>query len=141
MIYEEEDFSPRFDVVSCFIEVDGSFLALLRHPKKPQGLTWSLPAGKVSGKEDFISAIQREVFEELGIKLKKEDIKYTLTTKHRYPGYDFNYHMHRIKLKEKPNIQLKEDENIEYRWVTPLEALKLKLIEDDDYCIKKVYNL
>jgi hypothetical protein len=35
-----KDFNPKFEVVSCFIEVEGRILLLHRADHKPQGNTW-----------------------------------------------------------------------------------------------------
>lgn len=59
-----EGFSPKFEVVSCFVEHDGHILLLQRQSHKPQPNTYGVPAGKVDDQEDIHQAIKREVGEE-----------------------------------------------------------------------------
>ncbi|MFH1472822.1 MAG: NUDIX domain-containing protein [bacterium] len=54
-------FNKKFDVVSLFIEHEGEILLLHRHDNKPQGNTWSMPAGKVGKDEELLKALVREV--------------------------------------------------------------------------------
>ena len=73
MIYKTkpDNFSPRFEIVSCFVESDGKILLLHRQYHKPQGNTWGVPAGKVDKDEDIFQAIAREIAEEAGLLLAK----------------------------------------------------------------------
>ena len=140
MIYHKKpsNFNPKFEVVSCFVEHDGKILLLHRHDNKPQGNTWGAPAGKVDG-EDLTSAIIREVFEEIGVRLN--DVSYFGKAYVRYPEYDFVYHIFHKKLDYLAEIILNPAEHMAYRWVTPKESLMLNLIRDEDYCIKWFYGL
>jgi ADP-ribose pyrophosphatase YjhB (NUDIX family) len=42
-----ENFTPKFEVVSCFVEYKNEILLLLRQDHKPQGNTYGVPAGKI----------------------------------------------------------------------------------------------
>lgn len=143
MIYfeEPENFNTKFDVASCFIESDEEILVLRRAPHKPQGGTWGIPAGKVEQEESPLDTVKRELAEETGIKLGDEPAKYFKTIFVRYPTYDFKYHMYFVRLKHKPEIKIDENSHTEHRWLKPVEALELDLIEDEDACIKLFYNL
>ena len=66
-----------------------------RHPQKPQGGTWGVPAGKVDGDEHRIDALYREIQEETGIDLNQEKVDFVTTCYVRYDTYDFLYHIYR----------------------------------------------
>ncbi|MFA6105135.1 MAG: NUDIX hydrolase [Patescibacteria group bacterium] len=143
MIYlaEPEKFNQEFEVASCFIEHDGEILVLCRANHKPQGGTWGVPAGKIEENELPDETVLRELKEETGILLGKNDLRYFKTLFVRYPTYDFKYHMYSVRLSVKQAVKIDEKSHVEHRWVTPAEALKLNLIQDEDSCIKMFYNL
>lgn len=142
MIYSEKpaDFKPRFEVASCFLEHDGRILLLLRQDHKPQGNTWSLPAGKVENGESPISAIAREMREETGYSAPVEAFTHAHTVFVTHDGYSFPYHMFHHVLSSIPEITLEDSAHKEYRWVTPEEALSLPLMPDEDECIRLFYR-
>ena len=127
-------FKPKFSVASCVIEHDGMVLLLRRHPMKPQGGTWCLPAGKLDPGE-------RETFEETGIALDPEALMHRFKAFVRYDAYDFTYDVFFVTLPHRPETQLHEGEHVDFRWLTPTEALALPLIQDEDVCLKKCYGL
>ncbi len=138
---ELDNFNPKFDVVSVFIEHNGEILLLLRQDHKPQGNTWSMPAGKVNKEEDLISALVREVGEETGIKIRSDLYSYNNAYQIRYPDFDYRYHIYHLIVEEKPVVALNTEENKEYIWITPREALELELIPHEDDCIKWFYKI
>lgn len=138
---EIENFKKKFDVVSVFIEHEGKVLFLHRQDYKPQGNTWGIVAGKVDAEEDSLDALIRETKEEVGLDIKKEDIKFIEEYYVRYDDYDFKYHTHHVSLKEKPVIRIEQNEHKDSRWVSPQEALLLDLIQDEDVCIKDFYKI
>lgn len=138
---EIENFNKKFDVVSVFIEHKGEILLLHRQDYKPQGNTWSVVAGKVGNGEDLLDALIREVHEEIGLKVNKQDCKYFDVYYVRHPGYDFKYHVYHLLLNEKPILCVNIDENKDHRWMTPQDALNINLIQDEDLSIKWFYNI
>ena len=44
-------------------------------------------------------------------------------------------------LKTKPEVTIEPIEHRDFAWKTPVEALKLKLIPDEDYCIRAYYKI
>lgn len=135
-----DNFTPKFDVVSCFVEHDGKILLLHRAPHKPQGGTWCVPAGKVDAGEDLHSAMLRELQEETGI-IPVHNLDYFAATYVRYPEYDYVYHMYFVTLEQKPDVAIDTKDHVDFQWITPEEALTINLIEDEDTCIKLFYNL
>jgi len=98
-------------------------------------------AGKVSKDENLVDALVREIEEEIGLKFEIKDCKYFEAYYVRYPEYDYLYHVYNISLKEKPSLNLNLEENKEYKWIKPKDALNLNLIQDEDVCIKLFYNI
>ena len=143
MIYREkpDGFSPKFEVVSCFVEHDGHILLLHRQDHKPEGNTWGVPAGKVDAGEHINEAIIREIKEETSLVVHDEQLKHAHTLFVRYPEYDFVYHIFHVDLPEKFAISIQSNEHKTFEWIRPAEALKMNLILDEDACIKLFYSL
>ena len=143
MIHREipENFSPRFEVVSCFIEVDGQILFLHRQDEKSEGNKWGIPAGKIDDGEEAIGAMVREIQEETGLLIPSEQIMYFDKVFVRYPDYDFVYHMFHTRLDSQPEVAINEREHKDSCWVTPQDALTMDLVLDEDACIKLFYNI
>jgi 8-oxo-dGTP pyrophosphatase MutT (NUDIX family) len=139
-IEKPKEFDAKFEVVSCFLEHDGKILLLHRQDSKPQGNTWGVPAGKVDEGETREDALVRELEQETGNAYSACPI-YFKTVFVRYGNYDFIYHIYYMQLAEKISIEINPKEHKDYCWVSPEEALKLRLIEDEDACIKMFYNI
>ena len=142
MIYEQkpENFSPKFEVVSCFLEHNGEILLLHRQNHKPQGDTWGVPAGKVDEGESVMTSLQREAWEETGVKLDSEKIKHFKKIFVRYDDYDFSYHIFHTKFENKPEVEIREEEHKGFQWLSPKDAMKINLIQDLDACIEMFYT-
>ena len=140
MIYKNkpENFNPKFEVVSCFVEYEDEILLLLRQDHKPEPNTYWVPAGKVDAGESLIQSMQRETKEETDIDLA--DAIYFDKLFVRYPEYDFIYHMFSRRFSSKPKVKINPNEHKQYIWKTPAEALKMELIRDLDECIKLFYK-
>ena len=143
MIYRQkpENFNPKFDVVSCFVETNGEILLLHRQDHKPEGNTWGVPAGKVDSGEENLDTMIREIKEETGIQLTSSQISYFEKVFVRYPQYDFIYHIYHTKLCQKQKIVISPNEHKDFKWVSPKNALSMNLITDEDSCIKLFYKI
>ncbi|OGZ01438.1 MAG: hypothetical protein A2946_01035 [Candidatus Liptonbacteria bacterium RIFCSPLOWO2_01_FULL_53_13] len=142
MIYKNppKKFSPRFEIVSCYVEHDGKILLLRRHGDKSEGNRWGVPAGKMDKGEDKLDAMIREIREETGQKISPSQLKYLTKVYVKYPEYHFVYHMFRTKLNERPQVEISAKEHKEYRWASPHDALKWNLVRELDRCIKMFYE-
>lgn len=133
-----ENFVPTVEVAGCFCEHDGKFLLLKRHPNKPQGDQWGMPAGKLESGEDPKTGVLREVYEETGLEVDKVTHLGSLYVKH--PDLDFIFHVFYKKFEALPTIILGLEEHLECKWVTPSEIHNLPLIggghEVIDYVLK-----
>lgn len=68
----------RFKIITAvhLILIENERVLLLRRYNTGyEDGNYSVPAGHVEEDEDVIKAMQREAFEEIGIKIKKEDLK------------------------------------------------------------------
>jgi len=135
------DFNSKFDIVSCFLERDGKFLILQIADHKDQCGTWGAPAGKANEGEDLVDATIRELFEESGVLIKKENLKYWGVTFVRYPKYDYNYYMYFAKCPAGVEIKINPKEHKSFKWVTPKEALEMNLMRDEDMSVKLFYKI
>lgn len=132
-------FNPKFDVVSCFLEHDGRILLLHRQDYKPQGNTWSTPAGKIENGETYEEALAREMREELSLDITPAQLKRFREVYVRYDDYDFVYHMYHYPVSERPEIVINKNDHKAHLWTTPKEALGMTLIPDEDICINLFY--
>lgn len=110
---------------------------LLRQSHKPHWDTWGIPWGKVDSWEDVFDAMKRELQEETGIVLTKEDLEYKKTFQVHNDA--INYHMFVAYIDEKPVIVIEEPAHKDFIWLTPENALKREdLMLDMDRCIEGV---
>lgn len=142
MIYKERppNFDSKFEVVSCFVEYNGEILLLHRQDHKPEGNTWSVPAGKVDAGEEILKTMVREIQEETGFLLPSSQLSYFGKVFVKYPDYDFVYHIYHIKLDQRQKVAINHKEHKDLRWISPENALNMPLIQDLDVCIKLFYD-
>lgn len=135
-------------VVGAFIFNDKDELILTKQPKWNNN--FSIPGGGVEYGEDLVSAVKREVKEELNLRIKDIEllsVNEAVDLKDAYKGEDkhlvfINY---KARAKKVDNIKL-DKKGTEYVWKKPKnwlgekkinksvkEVIKSKLMEDDDY--------
>lgn len=143
MVYTNKpnDFNPKIEVVSCFVEFKDTFLLLHRQDHKPQGNTWAVPAGKVDNTETLEEAVAREIEEEIGYQTPIGTLNYFKLVYIKYPDMDFKYHLFHLKLTQKPKLKINQGEHKTHKWVTPEESLTHNLIPGEDKCIKMLYGI
>ena len=145
MIHEKEpkNFNPVYEVVACFLERDKKILLLHRQDNKSEGNKWGLPAGKVDDGEDIFEAIVREIKEETGLNISKENISHFKKIYVRYPEYDFIYHMFHTNLEDldkTPKVIINLKEHKDFRWAEIERASEIPLVLDLLECINLFYK-
>jgi ADP-ribose pyrophosphatase YjhB (NUDIX family) len=121
--YEIATYDPkRLHDVTLFI-LNGERLALIRKPMFPPDI-WRPPGGGVKPGEDFVEAVQREAFEETGLRVELE--RYLVETRARFvyrpPELDWRTHVF-LAATEDEELEPHDTEEIaEARWGT-LEEL------------------
>jgi len=140
-VFEEkpEDFNGKVEVVGCIVEYGGEILLLHRLDHKLEGNKWGFPSGKIDEGENPEQAIIREISEETGIKILKNNIKLLKKLYVRYPEYDFVYYLFYTKVDNKI-VKIKPDEHKGFVWVSPEKALKMPIVNGSDYCIEVFQN-
>lgn len=122
------DFHSKVDVAGCYCEFEDKILLLKRTPHKLQGDTWGVPGGKLDEGETPRAAVIREVFEEVGIPLKEEDLAALDTLYIRGMLMDYTFYRFRSRFTTLPVIDLNLEEHVEAVWITVEEALSYPLI-------------
>ncbi len=142
MIFKEvpEEFNPKFSVASCYIECAGKILLLHRSEIESEPGKWCLPGGKIEEKETELDAMVREIKEETGLSIPQDKLEYIEKLFIKHPNHDFEYHLFLTKLDAESQIEINE-EHKNYAWVSPLEALSMDLMRDNDVHIKMFYGI
>lgn len=143
VVYKEPtpQFKPRIQIVAVYIEYQNKILLLHRQENKSQGSKWGIPGGKVDKGETHLQAAIREVKEETGCDISKQIIEDLGTVYIEYNEKDhFIYHMFRTQLQDDPGgIKINFNEHKGFTWVTPADALKMDLLQDEAPCFRLVY--
>lgn len=120
-----EENKNMFKVRVSAVVVCGDEMALI-YRTTPQGDSWTLPGGNVSLNEDIVSAIQRELNEELGISNASCELMFLQDMLiHRSDRQDLYRKLHIIfrviiPTKTKKNVKSQEHDDLslgEIRWV------------------------
>jgi len=115
----------KLRTVGCFLEYDGRFVILLRHPEKSQGGTWGLPAGKVNPGETDEDAILREVYEETGYSSSPKQLEFLGNYIFSFPELELTFPTFRIRLRGPIKIKHNSYEHKTFKWVTPKECYSI----------------
>ena len=98
--------------------------SVLLHKFKHDGV-WSLPGGRVEFGESANESVERELFEELGVKVKSIEPKWVVDNIYQYQGENFQelgiYFLVQLKLdshifREKEFRGIEPDVNIWFKW-------------------------
>ncbi len=77
---------PPIEVVAAVIRrADGAVLLSLRRPEQHQGGLWEFPGGKRAPEESALSALSRELEEELGMYIDPARLRPLVQLTHHYP--------------------------------------------------------
>ncbi len=113
-------------VVAAVLYRAGEVLIFRRGPGMSGAGHWEFPGGKVENGEDEVSALKREILEEIGIIIEVES--HIGENIHQYPGKKIRLVFYWAKAPPEP-FQLAEHDA--YCWVKPKE-LDLTLLSEAD---------
>lgn len=142
-IYFEEpkDFNPTVEAAGCFIEHQDKFLMLHRQDYKPQGNLWGIPGGKLDKAETPLDAVIRETYEETHFDISESEITYSGKVFLRSTAGDCIFHIFVCRPMIHPDkVKIAFKEHKGFTWVTPKDALKMNLMQDEESCIEMVYG-
>lgn len=95
----------------------GNFLVSRRHPDKPFGLYWECTGGSVVAGEDSLTGAQRELEEELGIRVEKDELKYIFTSVN-VRNTNSIYDVYEVRWNGKlSDLSYQEGEVVDAKWV------------------------
>ena len=84
-------------VVCALLIRENKLLLGLRPPGKHLGGHWELPGGKVEENESYVSALYRELKEELNITIDQDQCSYLTSVVHSYPEKTIELHVIRVE--------------------------------------------
>lgn len=122
--------------VAGLIMRDGKLLVAERPQGKPYSGYWEFPGGKVEVGEDSLSAMKRELREEIGV--EAVELEHWFDHLHAYPDKTVLLELWRVKdYRGEPKGQ----ENQELRWVDYDEMMHLQLLEGNLAIISEIKPL
>jgi len=107
------------DVVAAVIRRDGKILITQRLDNVDLAGLWEFPGGKVEAGESFDAALQREISEELGVKIRIGNEFFTVD--HDYPTKSVRLHFFHCTIVEGVPAPLAV---ADLRWIRPNELLQ-----------------
>jgi 8-oxo-dGTP diphosphatase len=122
-------------VVAAVIARDGLILACQRSRKSRFGLKWEFPGGKVQAGEEPRAALERELFEELGVRAAVGPEIFRAT--HKYEQMREAVELIFFEARIEPNeVENRIFEKIE--WVKPEKLKEMDFLEADRELIEKL---
>ena len=124
-------------VVNIWIKNDQNEIILTqRHQEKDFPLKWECTGGSVIAGEDSITGALREVEEEIGLKLKKENGELICSVKRENDFKDIYLFKETINIEE---AKLQDKEVIDIKWVTKEELTKM--VENKEIAEPIIYDI
>ena len=121
------------DVVAAVIKKDNLFLIANRSFEANSSGLWEFPGGKVEEKETFVSALIREIEEELSLKIQVGDkitsIDLKASDKHLFVHYFYALIL---------SGQITLNVHSEFKWVERDQLSSFKYIDGDKYVLKHI---
>ncbi|BBG60224.1 (deoxy)nucleoside triphosphate pyrophosphohydrolase [Providencia rustigianii] len=125
----------HIEVVAAVLKNEDKFLAVQRGFSKLDYIShkWEFPGGKVEVGETLVTAIIRELNEEL--KITVIDPKFLLTIKHSYPDFDITMYCFVIEL---PNRTVELTEHIDFLWLSKEKLRTVDWASADIPAVEKI---
>jgi 8-oxo-dGTP diphosphatase len=119
------------EVAAGLIRHDGRYLITRRKPGVHLGGFWEFPGGKREVDESLVECLQRELFEELGIRVDLP-IPYQIV-RHDYPEKTVELHFFRCTIEKGEPAPV---DCAEIRWVQPEELTQFEFPAADQAIIQ-----
>jgi len=119
------------DVVAAVIKKDNLFLIANRSFEANSSGLWEFPGGKVEKKETFVSALIREIEEELSLKIEVGDKITSIDLKASDKHISVHYFYALIL-----SGQITLNVHSEFKWVARAQLSAFKYIDGDRYILK-----
>ena len=119
-------------VVAAVVEQDDRFLVTRRQQGVHLAGMWEFPGGKIDPQETHVSALRREMLEELDVDVEVHELVFE--TGHAYPERTVALFFYRCTLKGTPRPRLGQ----EMRWVPRSELASLGFPPADEELITRL---
>ena len=123
-------------VVAGLIRRQGKVLVGQRPEGASLARTWEFPGGKIELGESPEAALERELKEELGIEAEIGPMKFVAT--HTYGKTGILFLFYEVKFWKG---QIKTQQHLELKWVTPKELSSLELPEANSKFLKQILEV
>lgn len=115
------------------VEKDGKVLITQRKYEDHLGGVWEFPGGKKKAGEDDQSCVERELFEELGIRVKAQS--HLETIRYAYPDRRLELRFYSCSLE---GGEPKPLEVQDFRWVAPAELIYYQFPKADRDLVERL---
>ena len=119
------------DVVAAVIKKDNLFLIANRSFEANSSGLWEFPGGKVEEKESFVSALKREIEEELSLKIQVGDKITSIDLKASDKHISVHY-FYALILSGEITLNV----HSEFKWAERNQLGRFKYIDGDRYVLK-----
>lgn len=123
-------------VAAALIWNEGKFMICQRPAHKSNALLWEFVGGKAEKGESIEDALKRECMEELGVKVKVNDIFYEVD--HTYPDITIHLTLFNAEITEGEPKML---EHADIKWISPKETDNYEFCAADKDIIAKIKSL
>jgi 8-oxo-dGTP diphosphatase len=101
----------------------GGEVLLVRNSYVPY---YSAPGGYVRPSEDAREAALRELCEEVGVRVRPEELELALDVTHEWEGKLDHVQIFNLQVAERPAVQIDNREVVEATWFSPQQVLSLQ---------------
>jgi mutator protein MutT len=121
------------DVACAVIRQGRKILISKRHEKDHLGGLWEFPGGKRLGGESLAACLERELYEELGIRIRP--VRFLRRIDHRYPVKTVSLYFYECEfLGGNPRPHRCQ----EFRWVSPFELRRYEFPPADEAILREL---
>jgi 8-oxo-dGTP diphosphatase len=135
-VYRGDIMRRKIRVVGAMIERHGKYLITQRPPHATLPLLWEFPGGRVEPGESDPEALERELYEEMGITVSVGPR--VIHVEHAYASYDIDFCVYRCELR---TGEIEHNRVHDHRWVRPDELDHYEFPPADEKTIAKLLGL